>query len=380
MIYGNLSLFPIVCKLIEPLMMTQRLPLLQTLLALAFVYFGQAELRAQVPQAIVVEHTTNTVCGICSFRNPPFYANLAEHPEVLHLSIHPSSPYSSCVLNQYNVSDNDDRAVYYGVYGGTPQFLVNGVYTLAADMADATVFDPYEGQMTPISLQIRQTKHGMDSIRVSIIAKVEGSHSLGNLRLYTALAEDTIFYNAPNGEDEHYDVLREALSPSDGEELTLPAMVGDSVVYSYLTTPDSDWNLDRIFTITILQDEATKAVVQAAAVDASEQWTAPMDSTTTPPDTTGNPSTGLISLAQSGVSLIPNPVSDQLRIQADEALEGVYSLYTISGQKLLDGTLSNAVTSLDLSALEAGTYLLQLDATLRDGTRIIGQERVVVLR
>jgi len=79
---------------------------------------------AQVQKNVVVEHFTNTRCGICASRNPGFFTNLNNNPDVIHLAIHPSSPYSSCVFNQHNSVDNDDRTNYYGIYGGTPRLVV----------------------------------------------------------------------------------------------------------------------------------------------------------------------------------------------------------------------------------------------------------------
>jgi hypothetical protein len=44
----------------------------------------------------------------------------------MHMAVHPSRPYASCVLSQHNPTENDDRAKYYGIFGGTPRVVVQG--------------------------------------------------------------------------------------------------------------------------------------------------------------------------------------------------------------------------------------------------------------
>ncbi len=70
---------------------------------------------AQTELIVVVEHFTNTRCGICASRNPAFKENVANHPKVLSITIHPSRPYSSCELHKHNPGDNDSRTNYYDI-------------------------------------------------------------------------------------------------------------------------------------------------------------------------------------------------------------------------------------------------------------------------
>ncbi len=105
-------------------------------------------INAQVAKKVVVEHFTNTKCGICSSRNPGFYKNLKNFPDVLHLSIHPSSPYAACKLSQQNNPDNDDRTKYYNVYGGTPRLVIQGkVISANEDYNSSTLFTSEENQI-----------------------------------------------------------------------------------------------------------------------------------------------------------------------------------------------------------------------------------------
>lgn len=226
---------------------------------------------SQVPKKVVVEHFTNSKCSFCATRNPGFYDNLNNQSGVIHLAIHPSSPYSGCLINQHNVSENDGRTNYYGIYGSTPRLVIQGApIPGGANYSSSSIFTPHLGQTSPASLTISQTKFGADSIISTIVIKTEEAHSLGELKLFVALAEDTLFYTGSNGEPQHYDVFRKSFTGTSGISVTLPATVGESVSFSYSSAANAAWVFERIFTLAILQEAGSKAVVQAEAVPASQ--------------------------------------------------------------------------------------------------------------
>lgn len=230
-------------------------------------------INAQVPRKVVVEHFTNTRCSVCASRNPGFYTNLNAQSGVIHLAIHPSSPYPTCVLSMHNPSENDGRTIYNGVFGGTPVLVIQGIpLSTSANYSMPSIFTPYLGQMSPASIKIRQTKFGVDSIRSTIIIKTMATHSLTNLKLFVALAEDTIFYTGSNGEPRHYDVFRKSYTGTSGVNISLPTTIGDSVVYTKSSPANSAWVFARMFTLAILQDGTTKSVVQSESVAANSNF------------------------------------------------------------------------------------------------------------
>jgi Secretion system C-terminal sorting domain len=237
-----------------------------TIALLSIATFGQ------VPRKIIVEHFTNTSCSICASRNPGFYSNLnSQSPKVLHLAVHPSAPYSNCLLYQQNTTANDARTNYYGVYGATPQLIINGnIVAGSANYSSSAIFAPYQSQFSPALISIAQQKFGSDSIKSIIKVKTVASHTLGSLSLFVALAEDTVFYSGNNGETLHFDVFRKSLSNTTGITFTLPSTIGDSVMYSFTSLPNAVWNFSRIYTIAILQETSNKKVVQAEAASASD--------------------------------------------------------------------------------------------------------------
>lgn len=238
--------------------MKKLLPALFTVLSIS--------LFAQVPQTVVVEHFTNTRCGICASRNPGLFTNLDNNPNVLHLAIHPSSPYSTCIFNQEDVAGNDGRTNYYNIYGATPRIVVQGnVISPSTSFADATLFSSQAGQMSPFTVRVNIDNINATEARVSVVVKTEATNNFTDLKLFTALAEDTVFYNAPNGESTHYNVFRSSVFEVDGKPITPTTVVGDSVMFTETVTLGNNWNMNRLVGIAILQESGNKNVIQAAS-------------------------------------------------------------------------------------------------------------------
>ena len=316
----------------------------KTIISSVVLFFCFSQGFGQVAKKVVVEHFTNSVCSACASRNPAFYSNLNQQADVLHLAIHPSSPYSSCLINKHNKTENDGRTNYYGIYGGTPRLVIQGqVVSTSANYGSSTIFSSHLNQTSPISLKINHTKFGLDSIQVRVVITTEASHNLGNVRLFLALAEDTLFYNSPNGESKHYDVFRKTLTSTSGMLVALPAAIGDSLVYTEGTTVHADWNFSRIFALAILQEESNKAVVQAEK-------------------STENSSIilGVNSVVNNEISLYPNPAKDFITLE-DVNKDAEYSITSIGGRIILSSKKLNSNT-IDIRNLDLGIYILTISS------------------
>jgi len=211
---------------------------------------------AQVAKNIIVEHFTNTVCSICSNRNPGFYENLNKQEGVLHISYHPSRPYSSCVLHQHNEEENDGRTKYFNVYGGTPRLVIQGeVIAGGADYTKNALFEPYQTQTSPVSIAIEQTIIENYGMEVNIAIKNEMELDSTDMKIFAGIAEKVVEYNAPNGEKQHFDVFRKAYTAVEGNPIRLEKTEGSIAELSYIVVPDESWVLDQIFCYVILQTE-----------------------------------------------------------------------------------------------------------------------------
>lgn len=299
---------------------------------------------AQVEKAIIVEHFTNSVCGLCASKNPGLYQNLASNPDVMHIAFHPSSPYASCIFSQHNPVENDNRTKHYSIYGGTPWIVINGqVQSSGTNFGNPDLFDPFYGETSPFSIYIKEYRFEENDIQVEVTIKAVSSHSQDQAVLMLGFAEDTVFYDAPNGEDLHGDVFRKALTDIEGELVALP-VAGDSITMMYNVTPNEVWNLDRMYTMAILQDPSSDMLLQAGKTNEIEY----MD-----PNFIGfheKPAERLF--------VFPNPLSGP-NLTISNAEENIL-IYSFDGRLLNEFDLNdNQKVTLDISFLSEGIYILR---------------------
>lgn len=298
-----------------------------------------------VTKKIVVEHFTNTRCSVCASRNPNFYAAKNTKPDVLHIAYHPSSPYSTCLFSTQNKSENDARTRYYDVFGSTPQFLINGVLRSSSAVGNANVYQTFENKTSPFEVNVMLFPNGNDSIKVEVDVKAVATHNYSSLMLYIPLIEDTVFYNAPNGEKEHYDVFRKSFTGINSLTFNAPVLGGSNFVYTANIAVNSEWNQRRLAAIAIISSTVNE-VIQAAQ----------------------SPLFGVVSSAEEitthhddPVVIYPNPTTDEIRLEVLESFIGSkYSIVNFSGQLVLSETIQTKTTYIKLQHLPSSTYVLHV--------------------
>lgn len=293
------------------------------------------QLTAQVPRKVIVEHFTNTYCSICAARNPGFYNNLSLFPQVIHIAYHPSSPYPACPLNQHNKPENDDRTNFYGIYGSTPRIVIQGnIIPANADYTSAMLFQSQVGQTTnfDVGITFHQINSGMTEVK-AVVKKV-AVDNLTFAQLYLAIVEDTLFFNANNGENSHYDVFRKSVF---GMPLTLsmPLNVGDSIVQTQQVALNAAWDKNRLYAVGILQDE-NKGVLQAA-----KSGYLSVVST-------------VAGISDEEVAVFPNPAANMIYISGLKDF-ATYKIIDFNGRIVGSGSTTGTI---NISGLNSGVYQL----------------------
>lgn len=245
------------------------------ILTLFCLFIGFNTFSQQVPRTVIVEHFTNTYCGICANKNPDLYTNLDSNPDILHVAYHPSVPYAQCPFNQHNKTENDERTVYYGLLTGTPRIVIQGEIG-STNFSSSTLFDAYKGQTSSFSIE---NTLDQDVSKENLILKVkitkEDASSLTQLNLYAMIVEETLNFNAQNGETVHHDVFRKSFVGQDPISVTLPTNVGENVEYEYQIPYNSVWDGTELKAISILQHD-DKEVEQSAETTTLDDFIAPV--------------------------------------------------------------------------------------------------------
>ncbi len=303
-------------------------------------------LLSQSSKKVVIEHFTNTRCSICASKNPAFYQTLNNYPEVLHIAFHPSSPYSQCFFSLQNPLENDERTNYYNAYGSTPQVAVNGkLLSPTSPIITNTTLDTLLTETSPIEIHATEEWITIDSISVRVVVKSTGSVPTGNTVLFAGVAENTINYNAPNGESVHHDVFRKALTNVTGNSITLPAL-NDSIVLEFTYKVTSAWNPNNLYTLAFIQLTDTKEILNVARSTRNS----------------GNPNF-VPSLVLNHVHLLVNPVQDKLFFSfMDSTIDLDYYIFNLIGEQLMRGQLIS--NEADVSSLPPGIYYFKMRDTV----------------
>ncbi len=305
---------------------------------LLVLLFGQL-VYSQIPQTVIVEHFTNSVCSICASRNPAFYDLLQDYPNVLHVAYHPSAPYPSCIFYQSNPAENDARTNYYGVYGSTPRIVIQGeVVAPSSPLMTPMQIEDKLGMMSDYAISFKHFFGDNDTVHAVITVKKVSGPAENGLRLFAVLAEKSIEYNAPNGENLHRDVFRKVISNEDFN-LENP---GDSITRMVSYVPHSDWNKDEIYVVGMVQKNDDKSVLQAGASGFAESMT------------------GIQNHRPVEISDVfyPNPVTDHLNIRPEFRDEFTRAeIYNLFGKKIRE---SDAINRIETGQLAKGYYFLVL--------------------
>lgn len=303
-------------------------------LLLVLTLLGQ-QLFAQTPRQVVVEHFTNTFCSVCASRNPGFKTNLASQPDVMHISYHPSSPYSQCYFNKQNKEENDNRTKFYGVFGSTPRLVINGVaISSSANYSSSAIFDPYKNINVEVAIFPKLKKEG-DSLILDLTIKATGNNTFREVILFAGLANKQINYAAGNGEQVHNNVFRKAF-PTESI-VFIPQNAGDSINLRYSLAVNSLWNLSDLYAYVVLSQQIDKITIQAAK--SNELGLA-----------SGNAEKEVVQL-----NVYPNPVSNEVNLP-ENLIGKEFRIYNIYGKELLGNVL--AEPKLSLETLTNGVYLL----------------------
>lgn len=295
---------------------------------------------AQVIRTSIVEHFTNTSCSICASNNSSYYGILTNYPDAVHISFHPSAPYASDFFNQQNQVENDARTNFYGVYGGTPRLVVNGLVINNTNLnstlnAATSLFSNFSIELTQV-----QTSNTSFSVKCKV-EKLSADTTIAAL-LFVGASEDTIYQTTNNGETVHYNVFRKAISAVQGNTIQLPLNISDTMVYNFSYTVLPAWNTNRMSTIALLQ-RPTKQLINAAKSVNSINLNNAIPS---------------ITKKVEAVYFYPNP-TDNGRITSTLSVNKVRVL-SLSGTLLFETTQLEKNQNLDLSALQSGFYLLEI--------------------
>jgi hypothetical protein len=329
------------------LLFTTQLDMTKLHLLFAIALFTSTLAAQTTKKYILVEHITNSKCGVCANRNPALYT-LIQQPnnadDVHHVTIHPSIPYNSCRLYQANTAENEAWRNVYGV-NSTPRVALNGTLLPSSSGALLTQaqLDGLNTQTSPFNVRVEETVNGTNRTAKVTLGSV-GTIPQGNYRVYVALLEKNVKLNNPievTGEN-HYNVFRDMLTAVTGDAFT-PASKGGGVVLNYTFTANAAWNANELYVLAFIKNVDTKAVENSGTR---------FDPTVT---------LGADDVAPLSVQIMPNPASDLAYAQIEDDVVETTEIFALDGSRVfLSAQPSQGTVELPLSTLKSGVYVVKM--------------------
>jgi Outer membrane protein Omp28/Secretion system C-terminal sorting domain len=299
-----------------------------------------------VKKYVLMEHFTNTFCGICAASNPGFYSTIKveTNPDVHHLAIHPEIPYMQCPLYQANMTEQTKRKAFYNVQG-TPRVCINGGANTSVGSVTTASLATEVAKTSPLSLKVKEIT-GTTGRTATITVKPVGDVPTAEYRLFVAVVEKKLNFSpvGGNGESIHYDVFRKFLTSADGDAYTMPSKgVEASLNFNY--TPVAPWVADQVYVLAFIQNMTTKEVLNSG----------------TKFDLTS--ATDELQL-DNQVQVSPNPTNGTFRYAFDNLTPQYLTITNIVGQVILSKDNAEIINNgeLNLANQPSGVYYLTIKA------------------
>jgi hypothetical protein len=232
-----------------------------TVLMSIFATFAQAEQRL-----VLVEKFTNTSCGPCRIPNRVMDTLAANHPDVfVAVRYHVSWPSAYDPFYLFNPSENGVRTGYYHV-NAVPHCQIDGV-------VDAISYWSTILARSNIDSPMRITLNGTfsDDARIGTInvsATALEQIAAEGLFLRIVVMESDIHWNAPNGLQEHNQVMRYMLPYSTGTYFEIEN--GETFSISEDFQCPLPIVPDNCEIVAWVQSDQTREVLQAARITVAE--------------------------------------------------------------------------------------------------------------
>ena len=300
-----------------------------------------------------LELFTNTPCPICANQNPGLFTRLQTYEGQYHLiSFYPGKPYASCIFYNANKPENDARwAHYQGEIFGTPTVAINGIDFKSSSGVTNTVLEDITGGTSWLEVTVEETQGNSRTVDITLEDHEGGSATTG--KLFAAVVEKVIQYDAPNGEDFHYNVFRKFLTPAGGVDIDISS---GSATASYNYDIDAAWQADEIYTIAWLMDPATEEIYNSGT-RFDPDFVSAVDPVT---------DAGMI-------KVFPNPTSGQFQISLPENnSHATVKVYSVTGALVFEKTYTHSTEiQIDGRQWSKGNYIVQVQSGVNEFSTLV---------
>ena len=298
----------------------------------------------QERQKVLIEVGTATWCGNC-----PSAAIGVFHLDSLGYEVSVIEHHAS---DDYDIPASDARRNYLGI-NGYPTAIFDADLEKAGGCASENCFDEYlplynQSKLVraPINISITTEEISTGTYNVNVLVEKIEPLAENNLKLRLALTESHIYH--PWGQSpplDYLDFVNRGFFP-DAEGITID-LVNNTTVSQDYTINLSEYDIldfEHCELVAFVESDYDKYVYQTTETKLSTI-------------------TSISSIDVADMWIFPNPCTDELNIMLNEFTGNkiIFEIRNMLGEILLSGTLLKNKTTIDVSTLTNGYYLIGLE-------------------
>ena len=208
---------------------------------------------------VLAELFTSTTCGPCYSANTYLDSTFHYYAETTSLIRYhtwwPSPGNDPFYLA--NPSQNEARVNYYNI-DAVPTIVVDGNVQSENYTRWRSILTNRASVYSPLEIELDMGTFGL--ARITLHA--EEDFPTGTERIFLVIVEDSIHYNAPNGQRIFYQVMRKIFPSAQGKQVFIEAGETTNVEIPYYINPE--WQIEHLRAVVFVQNEFSKVVFQSA--------------------------------------------------------------------------------------------------------------------
>ncbi len=308
---------------------------------------------AQEERKVLVEVFTNTFCSHCPAAHntlEDYIANSPNSDQINYLYFHMSYPYPGDPFYAHSMQGSDERHNFYNPVQSTPRGIFNGV--LQGSISGwVEILDDLVVGVDPLIIELSGTTNTLEASIKAGVTRI-GALSDNDLVIHFVAVED-VYYEASNGINEHYHVMRKMFPTPSGSNFSINS--GETKTVEQNISFDQIWDADSLSFIVFVQSVGSKTVYGSETISYQNLTVTNVDDDDQIPQK--------YILEQN----FPNPFNPSTTISFSIPVSGFASLkiYNVLGKEvttLVNGEKSEGKYTLtfDASGLPSGTYFYRL--------------------
>lgn len=305
---------------------------------------------------MVIEQFSNTRCGICANRIPPFWNTVQSFgDDVILLSFYASSPYSSCPLYQAAKETNDQRVGWYSI-PGTPSVRINGEAAPTNLWQNASsILNSHTGGTSAVELNSTLTKNSTDfaaEVTYNFHGQINASE---DPVLHVFVIERSVTAGSLSGYTQHHNVVRARLTEPEG--FSLDSHAGSEGGWSHTFEAQPAWDADDLAIVAFVQSQTTAEIHNSSVADA---------------EITSNVDRNSES-SRTEFRMFPNPATDKLTVESNQPGRKTVSVINLLGSVVYTRTFTGHSHSIPTEGFARGMYLVRLESAEKQArtTRLV---------